>query len=96
MKDASKPFPTGNPLAVLRWCFLSDEERKAPLLINCWPAEYGDESQVNIEYVLGANKELQDVVISIPVGSGNQHTVAQCDGEFVYSPRSQSVQWPNP
>ena len=91
--DPAKPFPTGSPCAILRWRFVSDDESRAPLLINCWPGEAGDESQVNIEYELGSNKELRDVVITIPVGSGNQPTVSQCDGEFVYNARSQSVEW---
>lgn len=93
LKDPARPFPTGNPLGVLRWRYVSTEESKAPLLINCWPSDAGSESQVNIEYELGSNKELRDVVISIPVGSGNQPTVSQCDGEFIYNARSQSVEW---
>lgn len=93
LKDPARPFPTGNPLGVLRWRYVTDDESMAPLLINCWPGDNGDESQVNIEYELGANKELRDVVITIPVGSGSQPTVSQCDGEFIYNPRSQSVEW---
>ncbi len=93
LKDPARPFPTGNPLGVLRWRFVSDDESMAPLLINCWPDETADESQVNIEYELGASKELRDVVITIPVGSGSQPTVSQCDGEFVYNSRSQCVEW---
>lgn len=93
LKDAKRPFPTGNPLGVLRWRLVTKDESKAPLLINCWPSDGGDESVVNIEYELGANKELRDVVITIPIGSGSQPTVSQCDGEFVYNGRTQSVEW---
>eukprot|EP00178_Gracilaria_changii_P018939 TRINITY_DN549_c0_g1_i1.p1 TRINITY_DN549_c0_g1~~TRINITY_DN549_c0_g1_i1.p1 ORF type:complete len:643 (+),score=117.58 TRINITY_DN549_c0_g1_i1:154-1929(+) len=93
LKDPNRPFPTGNPLGVLRWRFVSKDESMAPLLINCWPSDSGSESVVNIEYELGANKELRDVVISIPIGSSSQPTVNQCDGEFVYNSRSQSVEW---
>lgn len=93
LKDSKRPFPTGNPLGVLRWRLVTKDESKAPLLINCWPSDNGDESVVNIEYELGANKELRDVVVSIPIGSGSQPTVSQCDGEFVYNQRTQSVEW---
>lgn len=93
LKDPKRPFPTGNPLGVLRWRFVTKEEDKAPLLINCWPSDNGDESVVNIEYELGAIKELRDVVITIPIGTGSQPTVSQCDGEFVYNGRTQSVEW---
>lgn len=93
LKDSTRPFPTGNPLGVLRWRLVTKEESRAPLLINCWPSDNGDESVVNIEYELGSNKELRDVVITIPIGSGSQPTVSQCDGEFVYNSRSQCVEW---
>lgn len=93
LKDPSRPFPTGTALGVLRWRYVSDDELQAPLMINCWPDETSDESQVNIEYELGACKELRDVVITIPVGSGSQPTVQNCDGEFVYNARTQSVEW---
>lgn len=93
LRDASRPFPTGNPLGVLRWRFAPKDESMAPLLINCWPSDNGDESVVNIEYELGAIKELRDVVIAIPIGSSGQPTVSQCDGEFVYNARSQQVEW---
>lgn len=93
LKDPNRPFPTGNALGVLRWRQVTKDESKAPLLINCWPSDSGGESVVNIEYELGAIKELRDVVITIPIGSGNQPTVSQCDGEFVYNARSQSVEW---
>lgn len=93
LKDPKRPFPTGNPLGVLRWRLVTKDESKMPLLINCWPSDNGSESVVNIEYELGANKELRDVVISIPIGSTSQPTVSQCDGEFVFNMRSQSVEW---
>eukprot|EP00173_Palmaria_palmata_P003290 Plantae.Rhodophyta-Palmaria_palmata.ctg3433.p1 GENE.Plantae.Rhodophyta-Palmaria_palmata.ctg3433~~Plantae.Rhodophyta-Palmaria_palmata.ctg3433.p1 ORF type:complete len:201 (+),score=30.59 Plantae.Rhodophyta-Palmaria_palmata.ctg3433:64-603(+) len=100
LKDPAKPFPTtavtANPLAVVRWRYVSKEESAAPLLINCWPSDSGSESTVNIEYELGANaaaKDLRNVVISIPVGGGSQPTVTEVDGEFVYNPRAQCVEW---
>lgn len=93
LKDSKRPFPTGNPLGVLRWRLVTKDESRAPLLINCWPSDNGEESVVNIEYELGSNKELRDVVVTIPIGSGSQPTVSQCDGEFVYNSRQQSVEW---
>ncbi|PXF49839.1 Coatomer subunit delta [Gracilariopsis chorda] len=93
LKDPKRLFPTDNSLGVLRWHLATKDESEAPLLNNCWPSDSGDESVVNIEYELGANKEFRDVVIAIPILSGSQRTVSQCDGEFVYSLRSQSVEW---
>jgi coatomer subunit delta len=101
LKDPTKPFPAANisssPLAVLRWRYVSKEESACPLLINCWPSETGSLSQVNIEYELGdcpPCKELQNVIISIPLGSGaSQPTVSNCDGEFVYNVRAHCVEW---
>lgn len=93
LKDRKRTFPTGNPLGVLRWRLVTKDEKKAPLLINCWPGDSGDESTVNIEYELAAIKELENVVITIPIGSGGQPNVSQYDGEFVYNARSQSVDW---
>lgn len=92
-KDSTKPFPVGNALGVLRWQLVTKDEKKSPLIINCWPSDNGAESVVNIEYELGANKELRDVNISVPIGSGSQPTVSHCDGEFVYSARTQICQW---
>lgn len=93
LKDSKRPFPSGSPLVILRWRLVTKDESKAPLLISCWPSDHGDESVVNIEYELGANKEMRDVVIAIPLGSSNQPTVLHCDGEFIYNGRSQSIEW---
>lgn len=100
LKDSSKPFPTtqvsSNPIAVLRWRYVSKDETAAPILINCWPSDTGSESTVNIEYDLGSTpsiQELRNVVINVPIGSSSQPTVSHCDGEFVYNARSHSVEW---
>ena len=39
LTDASKAFPTGSALGVLKWRLATSEESLVPLLINCWPTQ---------------------------------------------------------
>jgi len=98
LKDATTPFPSGNPLGVLRWRLETKDEDLIPLSINCWPSEAGNGSQVNIEYeLLGKSPDLYNVVIAIPCPSGQQAPQpTQCDGDFAYNSRKQLVEWRNP
>lgn len=41
LKDASKGFPVGRPVGILRWSWSSSDENLVPLSINCWPEEEG-------------------------------------------------------
>jgi coatomer subunit delta len=68
-KDPSKPFPINQPIHLLRWRLETTDSSEIPLSINCWPSQSGDGScEVNLEYVLEhENKELKNVVISIPI-----------------------------
>ena len=55
LKDASRPFPTGAPLGVLKWRLQTRDEGVLPLSINCWPSISGGESYVNIECAAGGS-----------------------------------------
>lgn len=97
LKDPSRPFPTGNPLGVLRWRLQSKDESLLPLSVTCWPSDSGDDSVVNLEYDLGSvSPELRNVDITVPVPSGAQPVVSSCDGEFTVLPREQAVRWSIP
>jgi len=97
LKDPSRPFPTGNPLGVLRWRMQSKDESLLPLSVTCWPSDSGDDSVVNLEYDLGSvSPELRNVEITVPIPTGAQPVVSSCDGEFTVVPREQAVRWSIP
>lgn len=50
LKDASRPFPTGSALGILKWRMQAKDESSVPLSINCWPSVSGTQSFVSIEY----------------------------------------------
>jgi len=52
LTDASKAFPTGSALGVLKWRLATSEESLVPLLINCWPTQEAGGFTVNVEYEL--------------------------------------------
>ncbi|GAQ92052.1 Medium subunit of clathrin adaptor complex [Klebsormidium nitens] len=95
LKDASKPFPSGNqPLGILKWRMQSKNEEMVPLSINCWPSVTGNESQVNIEYESQAEFDLKNVLISIPLPAlRDAPQVNQIDGEWRYDPRRSVLEW---
>ena len=67
LRDPSRPFPVSQPLGILRWRQSSTSESSLPLTVNCWPSPTGNGScDVNIEYELQADIELQDVALVIP------------------------------
>lgn len=96
LKDAAKGFPVGRPVGVLRWSLSSTaDDSLVPLSINCWPEEEGQgRMNVNIEYCLnGANRELHDVNISIPLGTAEAPQIAAIDGSFRHDARDQRLVW---
>ncbi|KAG0554124.1 hypothetical protein M758_12G066600 [Ceratodon purpureus] len=94
LKDPSRPFPTGNPLGILKWRMQSKQESLVPLSINCWPSVSGGESYVNIEYEASKAFELQNVVIHIPLPALHDvPTVNQVDGEWRYDSRNSVLEW---
>lgn len=67
LKDASRPFPTGSALGILKWRMQAKDESSVPLSINCWPSVSGSQSYVSIEYEASEEMDLQNVVIAIPL-----------------------------
>ena len=96
LKDAAKGFPVGRPVGVLRWSLsTTTDDSLVPLTINCWPEEEGQgKMNVNIEYNLnGANRELHDVNISIPLGTAEAPQVQAIDGTYRHDARDQRLVW---
>ncbi|WVW78835.1 hypothetical protein I302_100798 [Kwoniella bestiolae CBS 10118] len=77
LKDASRSFPVGQGLGVLRWRMTGKDESHVPLNVTVWPQPRGDgTSDVAVEYELEAQHlTLKNVVISIPVPSGSLPSV---------------------
>ncbi|KAF4612121.1 hypothetical protein D9613_004383 [Agrocybe pediades] len=98
LKDASKGFPVGQSLAVLRWRYAGTDESNVPLSINCWPSPSNDGTcEVSIEYELENDAvTLYDVVISIPLPDGSYPTVTSHTGEWSLDPSSHSLAWSIP
>jgi hypothetical protein len=69
LKDASRSFPVGQGLGVLRWRMTAKDESNVPLSVTVWPQPRGDgTSDVAVEYELEAHHlALRNVVISIPI-----------------------------
>ncbi len=95
LKDASKGFPVGRPVGVLRWSYSSTDDSQVPLTLNCWPEEEGQgKMNISIEYQMnGQNRELHDVNISIPLGTAEPPQVASIDGTYRHDPREQRLVW---
>ena len=86
LKDASKTFPVGNPVGVLRWRKASKDADFAPLALNVWPEDSGNGSvALNVEYTLQQeHMELKNVVVCIPLPTGAAEAdvqVGSVDGE---------------
>ncbi|KAH9932093.1 uncharacterized protein BXZ73DRAFT_101469 [Epithele typhae] len=95
LKDPSRSFPIGQPLAVLKWRYSGKDETYVPLSINCWPTPSNDgKCDVNIEYELeNEGVSLYDVVISIPLPDGSYPTVSSHTGEWSLNSSSHSLDW---
>jgi hypothetical protein len=93
MKDASKGFPVGRPVGVVRWSLSTTDEALVPLTINCWPEdEGGGVMNVNIEYTLTRAMELYDVCIKIPGCAASPEIVA-IDGTHAHDARDDALKW---
>jgi len=93
LKDASKPFPTGTKVGVLRWN--SKPSDGVPITINCWPEEEGGGViNVNIEYTLeNEDMELRDVNIQIPLGTTEAPSIISVDGDYKHNSRDGVMLW---
>ncbi|KAJ2682281.1 coatomer subunit delta, partial [Coemansia sp. RSA 1285] len=98
LKDPSGSFPVSQPIGILKWRIVSDDESAIPLTINCWPSPTGSGTvDVNIEYELNnADLELEDVVVTIPIPPGAQPTVSDVDGVYNVDRAHSVLQWQIP
>jgi len=94
LKDASRPFPTGSSLGILKWRCAPKEEGAVPLMLNCWPSVSGAQSFVSIEYEAPGPLELHGLRITIPVPAAREPpSVTSCDGDFRFDPRARTMTW---
>ncbi|XP_070548695.1 coatomer subunit delta-like isoform X2 [Ptychodera flava] len=98
MKNQAKAFPLNNDVGVLKWRLQTQDESLMPLSINCWPSENNEGGcDVNIEYTLEQDLDLQDVVISIPVAAGvGSPVIGEIDGNYHYDSRHNILEWTLP
>ncbi|KZS93375.1 hypothetical protein SISNIDRAFT_80111 [Sistotremastrum niveocremeum HHB9708] len=99
LKDPSRSFPVGQPLAVVKWRYIGKDEVYSPLAINCWPSPSNDGTcDVNIEYELERdNITLYNLTISIPLPAGSYPTVGSSPvGEWALNTSSHSLDWSIP
>jgi hypothetical protein len=96
LKDATREFPSGSALGVLKWRYQSTDESDVPLIINCWPSISGGESFINIEYESSAPFDLHDVQVVVPVPAlASPPKVNQIDGDHQYDARRSVFVWKN-
>jgi coatomer subunit delta len=93
LKDASRPFPTGSALGILKWRCAPKEESAVPLTVNCWPSISGAQSYVSIEYECAAF-DLHNVVVVIPLPQSREPpAVTSCDGDYRADVRKGTMTW---
>lgn len=95
LKNPQKPFPVNTDVGVLKWRYQTKDISEIPLTINCWPSENGQGGcDVNIEYELqNEDLELLDVIISIPIPPGCSPVVGECEGDYLYEARGNTLLW---
>ena len=75
----------------------SSDESLVPLVINCWPTSTGGSNyEVNVEYELGSQWVLHDVLITIPVPADPPTNIGASAGEAQYSRREGAIVWSIP
>ncbi|KRZ29153.1 Coatomer subunit delta [Trichinella pseudospiralis] len=89
LKNVGKPFPVNTEVSVLKWRFQSQDEAYLPFSHGC---------EVNIEYTLeDENRQLEDVLITIPLPSGSPAPViVECDGEYKHVRMHNCLEWQLP
>jgi coatomer subunit delta len=94
LKNASKSFPTGNPLRVLQWNSNSKDVSLIPLSVSCWPSSNGSKGMsCTLEYELkNEEMDLQDVKIVIPIPDSNSLKVGDVE-HGTYSVKNNTLTW---
>jgi hypothetical protein len=94
LKDASRPFPTGSALGILKWRCAPKDESAVPLTVNCWPSISGALTYLSLEYESTASFDLHNVVITIPLPASREPpNVTACDGDFRADVRKGIMTW---
>jgi len=92
LKDATRTYPVGTPSSILKWRYVSKDEKSIPLTINVWPSVSGGETTVPVEYEKKAPFDLSDVVISIPI-PGAAPVVGECEGSCDFDSKKSVLNW---
>ncbi|ETS62637.1 hypothetical protein PaG_03281 [Moesziomyces aphidis] len=95
-RDARKPFPVNQSLALLRWRMVTKDETALPLSINCWPSPNGEGGcDVSIEYELENDQlgELRSVIIAIPLPEGSVPSVECPEGSWAVNEDTNNLEW---
>ncbi|KAI3659637.1 hypothetical protein MP638_004372 [Amoeboaphelidium occidentale] len=98
-KDKNTAFPVNQSIPVLKWRYVTKDESMAPFSINFWPSVSGRGTvDCSVEYeILSEKLELQNVVLSIPLGSSSVvPKVNHVDGEYTVNPGTKSLEWKIP
>jgi len=97
LKQADREFPTATAIGLLKWRSQHKDESRVPLTINCWPEDVGGGMiNVNLEYTLQPSSkpiELNNVVITIPLGTASPPDIASCDGSHHHNPKTHTLEW---
>lgn len=97
LKQSQRAFPLNSDVGVLKWRLNANDDKLAPLSVNCWPSEgTGGGCDVNIEYELEHDHlTLNDVNIHIPLPSGNTSVVVH-QWEGSYAQKGRTLIWSIP
>ncbi|KAF9408873.1 hypothetical protein HW555_011588, partial [Spodoptera exigua] len=97
LKQSQRAFPLHSDVGVLKWRLNSNDDKLAPLSVNCWPSEgAGGGCDVNIEYELEHDHlTLSDVHIHIPLPSGNTSVIVH-QWEGSYTQKGRTLIWSIP
>lgn len=93
LKEASRGFPTNNPIQVMRWRWTakSGDGDGLPLTLTAWVNQGSDDTySITVEYELTGNDTLRNVIVTIPFAS-NEPSVSSFDA--VYEVSGDSIDW---
>eukprot|EP01138_Halocafeteria_seosinensis_P016052 gb/GECG01016380.1/.p1 GENE.gb/GECG01016380.1/~~gb/GECG01016380.1/.p1 ORF type:complete len:543 (+),score=94.12 gb/GECG01016380.1/:1-1629(+) len=95
LKETKKGFPQGTTVSVVRWRSGEMDESAVPLSINCWPNDLGNGMvTLTIDYTLQGQMGLDNVVIAIPLPTGDAPHVKECEqGTYVHNTTNGTFEW---
>jgi len=92
LKDNSKSYPIGTGSTILKWRYVTKDEKAIPLTINVWPSTSGGETTVPVEYEKNCNFDLLDVTIAIPI-PGPGPSIGDAEGSVEFDSRKGILYW---